>query len=163
MWRSGAGNVQYTLADDTLIPMLHATMRKRDREELTAASGPDLVDQLHRSIRLSIAPGAAFSPTGELLCLFGAVPLTMLADTAIPWLVGTDALGRYPSALERGARGYLAAVQQQYPRLVNYVDARNLPSLRWLARVGFSIDPALPFGYEKRPFHRFHKGFDYDV
>ncbi len=141
------------------IPELVANMRELDRAELRATSPAPLYAQLEQSLRWSISPGAAFSPKGELLCLFGAAPVRVLGDTAVPWLIGTNALARYARALKEGASGYLGAIQQQYPRLWNYVDARNLPSIRWLKRMGFAIEAPEPFGHEGLPFHPFHKGF----
>lgn len=155
----GAGNVTYQSGDALFIPELIANMRELDRGELRATSDNPFHEQLDTSLRWSIAPGAAFSPKGELLCLFGAAPVNMLGDTAVPWLIGTKALSRYPRALKEGAAGYLGAIQQQYPRLYNYVDARNLPSIRWLKRMGFEIEAAEPFGYQSLPFHPFHKGY----
>lgn len=141
------------------IPELIANMRELDRAELRATSSRAFHEQLGLSLRWSISPGAAFSPKGELLCLFGAAPVNMMGDTAVPWLIGTNALGRYARALKEGAAGYLGAIQQQYPRLWNYVDARNLPSIRWLKRMGFVIEAPEAFGHEGLPFHPFHKGF----
>lgn len=133
-------------------------MRVLDHYEMIAASGEDISGTLTRSIKLSYNPGAAFSPDGELMCLFGAMPIELMGNAAVPWLIGTTTLNRHPGALTRGAMTYLAQIAQQYPRLFNYVDARNTPSIRWLSRLGFAVDPPAPFGVEGLPFHRFHKG-----
>jgi hypothetical protein len=135
-----------------------ARMRLLDYYEMTAASGLDISGTLARSVRLSYIPGAAFSPDGELMCMFGVMPIDLMGNAAVPWLIGTTTLDRFPGALTRGARTYLAQVEQQYPRLFNYVDERNAPSVKWLRRLGFTIDPPASFGVEGLPFHRFHKG-----
>ena len=43
-----------------------------------------------------------------------------------------------------------------YRLLQNHVDARNTEAVRWLGWLGFEMDPALPFGPDQLPFHRFH-------
>lgn len=125
---------------------------------MEAASGPDLHGTLERSLDLSLSCGAAIR-SSKLLCLFGFVPHELMGDTASPWLIGTDMLQENTKALCREARRYLDKAQQLYPKLVNYVDARNAPSIRWLHRLGFTIDPAAPHGVQGLPFHRFHRGF----
>ena len=93
---------------------------------------------------------------GELACLFGCAPINgMLGLRAAPWLLGTDVLDRHPSALMRHTAPYLAQMQRRYPHLLNYVDARNTRSIRWLKRLGFVIHPARPFGVAQLPFHYF--------
>lgn len=151
--------VSFTSARECHIDELVANMRQLDRQELTAASGPDLHDTLIKSLAFSYAPGAAFDDKG-LMCIFGALPGKLMGDEAAPWLVGTDRLTLHPSALNRGTRSYLGKVRQLFPKLFNYVDARNLPSIRWLRRMGFQIDEPMPFGLAAMPFHRFHMGYD---
>lgn len=140
------------------IDELVANMRRLDRDELLAASGEDFEATIAKSIAFSYAPGAAFDNKG-LMCLFGALPARLMGDEAAPWLLGTDRLTLHPGALNKGAQVYLATVRKQFPRLFNYVDARNLPSIRWLRRMGFEIDPPITFGIAALPFHRFHKGY----
>ena len=50
------------------------------------------------------------------------------------------------TAVLLAAMGGLAAVLGQYVRL----------SIRWLAWLGFAIDPPQPYGFLGLPFHRFH-------
>lgn len=135
-------------------------MRPLDRQELIAASGGDLVYTLEQSIHISFGCAAAFNTRDDLLCLLGVAPVDLMGDLGVIWLVGTTALDRHPLDMHRNALRYIRHVRQFYPRLFNYVDARNAPSIRWLSRLGFTIDPPVPFGVQGRPFHRFHLGFD---
>lgn len=136
---------------------LAANLRIEDYNELKASSALPIRDQIQHAVAISLYPGAALGARGELLCLFGAAPFGLMGDIASPWLLGTDALPRYPQALTKGAQRYLTQIGQQYPRLMNYVDARNTTSIAWLRRIGFEFDEAEPFGPLKMPFHRFHK------
>ena len=72
-----------------------------------------------------------------------------------PWLVGTDALERYPVHFFRVSRGIIEELLRRYERLENWTDARNRLSLRWLEWAGFNIEPAKPWGAVGLPFHRF--------
>ncbi len=152
-------DVVYQQASVVHIAPLVRMMRERDRQELAASSGLNYERTLMLSLSLSRHALAAFGRKGELLCLFGFVPITLMGSDAAPWLVGTTHLERYPKVLTRDARRFTERVQQEYPRLVNYVDARNDHSIRWLRALGFTLDKPEPFGLHKLPFHRFHKGF----
>jgi hypothetical protein len=140
---------------DTIEPNL----RGSDRDELVAASGPDVLGQLREAVELShgrLGPMSFVAEhQGEIVALFGFVPAAALSNTAYPWLVGTPGLGRVPRMLNRLSRSYCAAVLAEYPLLFNHVDARNTTSISWLKRLGFKISEAQPFGVEGLPFHRF--------
>lgn len=79
----------------------------------------------------------------------------MLAGQGSPWLLGTTLLDQLPGHLTRSAKTYLSQMQDQYPHLMNYVDARNVRSVRWLRRIGFTVHPAAPYGFAGLPFHLF--------
>jgi len=134
-------------------------LRAADRAELVAASGPDVLGQLREAVTLSTGRGGRMAfvaeHEGEVIALFGFVPVSALSSTAHPWLVGTPGLGRVPGMLNRLSRSYCSAVLGEYPLLVNYVDARNTTSVAWLKRLGFKIGDPTPFGAEGLPFHRF--------
>ncbi len=133
---------------------LEANLRPLDRDEVLAASGGEVLTQIERAIDVSAQCWTAEAPEG-LLAIFGFAPLSLLSGEAAPWLLGTPLLSRHARLLTRTARAYCREALRQYPLLVNYVDARNTPSIRWLKRVGFEIHEAEPFGVAGLPFHRF--------
>lgn len=142
-----------TLAD---AQALVADMRPADRDEITASSGPNLLATVQRAIG-ETPDCVACEFGGRLVSIGGAVPLSLLSGEASPWMLGTSLFQRFPGRLTRAARTYLARMQQTYPHLVNYVDARNVQSVRWLRRLGFEIHPAAPHGVAGLPFHRFER------
>lgn len=158
--RSEGGSVTFRPARVEHIPELVDNIRRADFDELTASYPADVTTQMIASLSVSVNASAAFGAQGELLCLFGVSPYAMMGETAAPWLIGTNALPRYPQALVKGAYRYLGWIEQFYPALLNFVDARNTLSIKWLQRMGFTIDEPQPFGHKRLPFHRFHRGFD---
>ena len=134
-------------------------LRVSDRDELIAASGPDVLGQLREAVEQSRGRLGRMAfvaeHEGEGIALFGFVPTSALSSAAHPWLVGTPGLSKVPGMLNRLSRSYCSAVLGEYPLLSNYVDARNTASIAWLKRLGFTLDDPQPFGVEGLPFHRF--------
>jgi hypothetical protein len=138
------------------IEALLADMRPCDHDEVLAASGDverALVDSVQMSETLNV-----MEIDGELACMFGLVALpTVSPQTAAPWMLGTRLIDRHPSVLVRHSLGYVEAMQARYPHLMNYVDARNTRSIRWLKRLGFQFHEAEPYGVAGLPFHLFQR------
>lgn len=138
------------------IEALLANMRQPDIDEVTAAVG-DLEHAVVESVKASSLLAAA-DINGELACIFGCAPLGgMLGTQAAPWMLGTDTLDKYPLVLMKHCGPYVEAMQARYPHLLNYVDARNTRSIRWLKRMGFTFRPAVPYGVAQLPFHLFER------
>lgn len=135
------------------IEALLANMRQPDRDEVEAA-GQDVENGVISSVQMSAMCWAA-EINGRLACLFGVAPISLLGGVGAPWLLGTDVLDRHPRALIRNTGPYLDAMRSAFPHLVNYVDARNTRSIRWLKALGFRFQPAQPYGPRGFAFHRF--------
>jgi len=130
-------------------------MRQADRDEIFAARGQrDMHAVLGRAIMLSTHYWIGVADE-EPCAIFGVAPLSLLSGSGSPWLLGTERVYAARGALMREGRHYLHRMLAVYPHLVNYVDARNERSIRWLARLGFAIAPAAPYGESGLPFHRF--------
>lgn len=136
-------------------------LRDADRDELIAAAGyvpPQ--DILKAGVSISYAPGVAIGPGNRPWCIFGVVPDGgLMTDTGQIWLLGTDDIAHNAVAFTQASMGYIECVREQFPRLGNWVDVRNTAAIRWLKRLGFTMEPAMAYGVEQRPFHRFHIGF----
>lgn len=141
------------------IAMLERDLRPADVAELDAAQGRPIGDVVVESYMQSPEVWAWWSDDDELIAVFGYVPLgPILTTMAAPWMLGTPLVERHAGALIRSTRHYVAAWRERYPLLVNFVDARNTASIRYLRRVGFTLDEPAPFGAAGLPFHRFHMG-----
>jgi hypothetical protein len=127
-------------------------LRERDRDEVTASAGPDILAILRASILAS--PGMCWAAyDAHPVFVLGCAPVS--PGVGSPWLLGTDAVARYPGALTRIAKRHIAIMLRTYPSLVNYVDARNADSVGWLELLGFKVYAPTPYGVEGLPFHRF--------
>lgn len=137
------------------VEVLATDMRHLDRQELLASHGGDLVLAVQHAVDVSTACWAMVV-NGELAMLGGVAPLSLLGGVGSPWMLGTTLLDRVPGALTRIGVEYLRIVLGLYPELINYVDARNVKSIRWLRRLGFQIaaEP-ISYGPQKLPFYRF--------
>lgn len=135
---------------------LFAKLRPADFDEVAAASGPDVLGTVRQAVACSTDVRAAVAPDG-LLALYGVIEIAR-TGVGIIWMLGTTTLDRYPGVLTKEAKRYTAEMLARCPRLVNYVDARNHASLRWLKRLGFAIEAEpMPYGYAGLPFHYFER------
>lgn len=134
---------------------LAAEMRPQDVDEVEAARGPgSTLQAVQDGIDASTMCWTAEDPTG-LVAIFGLVPLTLMGDTAVPWMLGTTRVDRHAGSLIRLAPSYIARMLAAYPRLLNAVDSRNAKACRWLRRAGFSLGPPMPMGPAGVLFHPF--------
>lgn len=131
-------------------------LRPSDRAEAEAWSHDPPEKTVADSIKDSSEAWAGLAD-GELVCLFGVAPLTLIGVTGIPWLMGSVAIERHQRAFLRRNADFIDRWQVEYPILRNFVDARNTTSQRWLRWLGFRIDPPVPYGVSGLPFHPFER------
>jgi hypothetical protein len=132
-------------------------LRAADRQEIEAMSGRDPAEALAHSIGRGLW-SEALMIDGQVEALGGLGTVSMLFGPGVPWLMGSDRLTERARWFLRESRRQVARMRETYGELVNWVDARNTLSVRYLERLGFTIDPAAPFGIAGLPFHRFHLG-----
>ena len=94
---------------------------------------------------------------GQVICIFGVAPVSMLCGQAMPWMVGSTLLDRYARIFLRHDKYIVDGWLKTYPHLFNYVDERNTRAKIWLKRLGFTIHKAKPKGKEQLPFHYFER------
>jgi hypothetical protein len=136
--------------------MLASRLRAADIEEIRAAAGLTPLTAIERSLALSTHAWTAVDGHGAPLAIWGVGPLSAIAGRGCPWLLASEAFEVLPRAsVARLSLAWLARVNTLYPRLENHVDARHVKAVRWLAWLGFTIESPLPWGVERRPFHRF--------
>ncbi|EOC1317148.1 hypothetical protein ACI09J_001770 [Cronobacter turicensis] len=130
-------------------------VRAADIAEFQAVNGWDARRVLESGLRTSTFSCAGLI-NGEVVTIFGVAPASMISGSGIPWLVGTDALEHHQFVFLRRCRRVVTAMLMTYPRLENYVDARNHVAKSWLHWLGFKLEDPVPYGIAGQPFHRFH-------
>lgn len=131
-------------------------LRWVDRMELQALSQEDPLDACRKSIARSDECWSVWTPAGELVCVFGIVPVSVMGALGGPWLLGTDLLDEYPIEFIRSSRRYVRAWLEDYVELRNIVWYKNTEAIKYLEAVGFTVDPPLelPGGRDMgRVFH----------
>ena len=104
--------------------------RPADRAELWASD--------RMTPRRAIETGLIVSPDAQTAlfdgvpaCVFGVNPGSMLGGSAVPWMIGTTLLERYPLAFLRRTRPVVAEWAARYTSLRNHVDARNTAAVAY--------------------------------
>jgi hypothetical protein len=141
-----------TLSDaDALAPRL----REDDLREVQAC-GVSPLDALRRGIGTSLPAMSIVNGSGEVVGVFGAVPLPGEPGAAAVWLLGSDGITKESMSFLRQSRKHIEAIQEMYPLLFNRVDSRNLLHIRWLKWLGFTFINYLPeCGVNGEPFWEF--------
>jgi hypothetical protein len=135
----------------TAADALALVLRKADRDEVEALTGRDPREALVASVERSASAWAGVAD-GELVCLFGVVPVSLVGVTGIPWLLGSEFVMRYGRPFLRRNRAWLREMLREFPVLRNVVDARNTVSIRWLGWLGFTLGAPQPMGVRGLPF-----------
>ena len=135
------------------IEPIAADMRPADAAEVLACSGRTPEQALRASW---MASRWAFTVIGDVpVAMFGVADWGDGGGS--PWLLATPRLlSDHRSDFAKGSRGVMFGMQESFTYLENYVDARNIDSVRWLRWLGFTIHPAAPHGVAGLPFHRFN-------
>ena len=136
------------------VEILAANLREQDLAETGAYGHADPLPGLRRSVAHSMLCWSAFAD-GELACIIGVAPLSVLGGIGSPWMMGTPVLDAHSRVLVRRTPEYIAKMLKAFPHLVNHVHAENTTSVRWLKRLGFTLHKAEPFGALGAPFHKF--------
>lgn len=129
-------------------------LRIADVLEIHASSGMAPLEALLESIAVSdedLCFGAFVD--GLPICMFGANQLTEDNVVGGIWLLGSPRINDHPGDFMRRCREYLAIMHERYEYLTNFIDERNLPTMRWLPYLGFRpCQRVADYGYAKVPF-----------
>lgn len=129
-------------------------IRQSDVDEVFAATGRDIMDELVDSYKTSTVCWIAHE-SDELIAVLGVSP-TDHPQYGIPWMLATDKLYENKKSLVRLSREIVSIMHTLYPILTNFVDERNTDSINYLKWLGFEFPQRLDqYGYEGRPFWQF--------
>jgi len=129
-------------------------MRDSDREEIWASHNLEPGIAVESSIEQSTLSWAIRK--GEYaIGVFGVGAEQVDSERGSPWLLATDELTSITIRFLRQSRGCVRDMLAQHSFLENWVDERNVTSIKWLKWCGFTLFDAEPHGVEQRPFCRF--------
>lgn len=112
-----------------------AGMQRPHREECEGA-GMTAAGALAVSLSSAAVAEMALAD-GEPIAMWGLNPGAMLGGSAIVWMLGTDALKRYPIYLCRYTKRFMDSAQAIYPTLECVTDIRYPTGCAWLEWLGF--------------------------
>lgn len=136
------------------VELLAANLRQADLAECYAYGHTDQLPGLRQSAACSVLCWSGFVD-GELAAIIGVTPVSVMGGIGSPWMMGTPVLDRHSRILVRRTPDYIGRMLTAFPHLVNHVHAKNVTSVRWLRRLGFTLHEAEPYGARGELFHRF--------
>ena len=148
--------MEFVAPDERHVLQLAENMREEEIREIYAASGEGPYSAISQALQVSEEAHAAVDDDGTLLAITGVIPWSGLwvRTTAVPWLLTTQALPSRPRNLLRGTKIFVDKWKDTFPVLFNHVDARYEQSVRWAKWAGFTVHPAVPYGFLGLPFHK---------
>lgn len=146
-------DLRVVMATPELLNEVAANARQEDIDELWASN--TVTPEEAMSMGSKYGTTFVLMCEDKALCAFGIVPFSVLSAVGAPWMVGTKDLEQHARPFIRKCRRELGVYFSEWSRLFNFVDARNVKSIRWLRWLGFKILPPMPYGPFKMPFHPF--------
>ena len=140
-------------ADDVYV--LYPKIREVDVEEVKATIGLDINDGLMASYLTSDETFTMVADDSDLLGMFG---ISKTADPMISvvWMLCTERLQKYSKTFIKLSKQWVIEQNKKHSILMNYVDARNITSIKWLKHLGFVLIKRVEqFGIGKKPFYEF--------
>lgn len=145
--------VEVRVAEFEDAALIASNARAADVVEL-AALGTDPETAMYKGLTVSTHVWTGLVD-GAPVCMFGVAPRSVVTGRGCPWMVGSSLLDRYAVTFIRRCGAQVQMMRDSYNLLENHVDARNELAIRWLMWLGFTIEPAAPYGVNGEPFHRF--------
>jgi hypothetical protein len=136
------------------VELLIANLRDSDREEILAMGYDDVEAAIRQTYRASTVAWSGWVDD-DLLCVFGVQAGSYLLGHGVPWMLGTPTMNKYEIRFLHNCKPVVEQMLRGYPRLTNYVYARNKRTIRWLKWLGFTVHPPRPAGLKQEPFCRF--------
>lgn len=138
-----------------LIRMIASDMREADAAEVWASHRHTPEEALMKGWEMSDF-STVVTIDGVPCAMLGLVIHDILSDSGIPWLLGTDEALKHKRQFIKLVPDVISEMLEICGRLFNYVHAENKVSIRWLKRIGFTIEDSKPYGLGGELFHRFH-------
>ena len=133
------------------IDYLAPKLRKEDKLELLAVSGNTPYQSLLNGYLTSDKCFTITDHDNWPVGMFG------VSQEGAIWLLATPEIKRIRFSFLRESRKVVNFLNNQYPKLWNFVDCRNELHLRWLKWCGFKFITKTNYGVLNKPFYYFEK------
>lgn len=133
---------------------LAETMRQADVDEVWASGYLTPSVALSSALRGSLQAWTGLID-GRVACMFGVMPESLMGGSGYPWMLGSDLIERHQKLFLRRCLENVAMMAEQFGYLHNYVDDRNVKSIKWLQWLGFEIGEPVAHGVIGLPFRHF--------
>lgn len=78
---------------------------------------------------------------GEVACVWGVIPPTVLSDNAWLWLLHTDIADKHKFLLVRYSQRYIEEALKRYPIIIGDCDIGNKSARKWVEWLGAEFAP----------------------
>lgn len=147
--------LRFVKPTEQLIEQIAADMRQADADEVWASHRHTPMQALMKGLELSDFSTVVMHDDTPLVML-GLVKRDILTDTGVVWLLGTNESLNHRKAFLKETKPVIDEMLSVCSRLCNMVHAKNIVSIQWLRRIGFTIDEPVPAGPDGELFHYFH-------
>tara|TARA_R110002096_G_scaffold221155_3_gene409945 strand:- start:207 stop:671 length:465 start_codon:yes stop_codon:yes gene_type:complete len=129
-------------------------MRTEDAFELMDYAGATPAQAL-KTLRAGSRDTTSITADGKLVCIYGCVRKSPLSNVGCPWMLATPELPKHGRIFVRYVRAFLQEMLKDYDMFLNYGDASNKTSVRWMKWLGFWAFPPEPVGKTGHLYHRY--------
>lgn len=147
--------VKFVKPTRELIEALAADMRQADVDEIWASNHHTPIEALMNGLAKSDR-SVIVTVDDEPCVMLGLVIRDILSGAGVPWLLGTETALKHKRKFLTQVPVVIDEMLTICPRLFNYVHVDNKVSIKWLKRIGFTIDEPVPYGRDNELFHKFH-------
>jgi len=148
-------NVKLVKPTEELIWQIADDMRDEDAAEVWAAGHYTPFESLYKAWQISDYTAVA-THEGDALVMFGLVHTSLVTGTGVIWMLGNNKARGFRREFMTVTPLVLEEMLTICPKLCNMVHTKNSTSVKWLRRLGFTIEPPVPHGPDGELFHRFH-------
>ena len=117
-------------------------LRAEDRAEVLAL-GVDPVPAILNGV-VTAREAWTYRDDGRIICMAGVSPFSLIGQTGVPWLLGSELVPTHRRAFMLETRRMVGRWLTLFPVLRNLVDARYDAAIRWLQWLGFTVGDPFP-------------------
>lgn len=127
------------------IKELAETAQTIDKESIRLLTGETPLQGLISSVSHSLS-SETYLLDGLVAAIAGVSKASLLSNWACPWLIASDVIQTVPIKFWKLSKTWVMDELEQHGILSNFVYIEHDRSIRWLKRLGFTLEPPQPIG-----------------